>query len=56
MEEKYLLKTLAISTGSVTVLSFVFKIFGISDGLALILSIAFIPFQVFLMLSKLISK
>ena len=55
MEEKCL-KTLAISTGFVIVLSFVFKFFGIPDGLGLILSIDFIPFQVFLMLFQIISK
>ena len=50
------MKTLAISTGFVTVLSFVFKIFGISDGLGLKLNADFIPFQVFSILFQLISK
>ena len=56
MQEKQLLKTLAISTGFVIVISFALKIFGMSDGLGLILNIDFIPLQAFLILLQLISK
>ena len=53
---KIIVKTLAISIEFLIILSFVFKIFGISEELGLILNIDFIPFQVYLILFQLISK
>ena len=55
-EEKYLLKTLAISTGFVIVLTFAVKTFGICDRLILTFNVDFIPFQEFLMFFQLKSK
>ena len=56
MKEKYLLKTLTVSTGFVLLLSFTVKIFGISDWLVITFNIDFIPLQIFLMFFHLISK
>ena len=55
MKVKKFLNMFAISTGFVLVVSLETRILGLLDGFLFILKIDFIPFQVFVMLSQLLS-